>query len=514
MPLRLYLDKKTRFDMGVLRDWLKGTEYSVLMGTDDTEVSDVIFDSRKAEPETVFVCMKGSRIDSHDFISDVVKNGCRTFVVEKDLEELDIKASCELNIIRTDNARRTLAYLSAARFGYPAKGLTLIGITGTKGKTSTSYMFKKVFETAGRKVGVIGTNGCVIGEERFETLNTTPDSYELNSYFRKMADAGCDTIVMECSSQGFKMDRTAGLRFDYGVFLNISPDHIGPLEHKDFDEYMYCKSRLLTQCRVAIVNADDEHCEEILSLAGEFYERLIRTSVGNSMADLYAFDLEFLRSSEFTGTAFKTGGIIELTARLSIPGIFNVSNSLPVIAAAADAGIKNEDIVRALKDVHVDGRMEVVYKSDIFTVIVDYAHNGVSMENLMQTLRDYEHGRLVVVFGCGGNRSKERRIGMGEAAARSADFAVFTSDNSRNERPEDIMADVEEAYLKAGGDPSGYVKIKDRREAIRYAMENARKGDIIAVIGKGHEDYQEENGVRKHFLDKEEILKIRDELSL
>ena len=277
---------------------------------------------------------------------------------------------------------------------------------------------------------------------------------------------------------------------------------------------MYCKSRLLTQCRVAIVNADDEHCEEILSLAGEFYERLIRTSVGNSMADLYAFDLEFLRSSEFTGTAFKTGGIIELTARLSIPGIFNVSNSLPVIAAAADSGIKNEDIVRALKDVHVDGRMEVVYKSDIFTVIVDYAHNGVSMENLMQTLRDYEHGRLVVVFGCGGNRSKERRIGMGKAAARSADFAVFTSDNSRNERPEDIMADVEEAYLKAGGDPSGYVKIKDRREAIRYAMENARKGDIIAVIGKGHEDYQEENGVRKHFLDKEEILKIRDELSL
>ena len=183
-------------------------------------------------------------------------------------------------------------------------------------------------------------------------------------------------------------------------------------------------------------------------------------------------------------------------------------------AAAADAGLKNEDIVRALKDVHVDGRMEVVYKSDIFTVIVDYAHNGVSMENLMQTLRDYEHGRLVVVFGCGGNRSKERRIGMGEAAARSADFAVFTSDNSRNERPEDIMADVEEAYLNAGGDPLSYVKIKDRREAIRYAMENARKGDIIAVIGKGHEDYQEENGVRKHFLDKEEILKIRDELSL
>ena len=500
--------------MGILKDWLKDTEYSVLCGSDLTEVDDVIFDSRKAASGTVFVCMVGSRTDSHDFIADVIKKGCNTFVVEKELDELPIEGSDGLNIIKTDNARRTLSYLAAARFGYPAQKMCMIGLTGTKGKTSTSYMMKTVLEAGGKRTGVIGTNGCVIGDEHFATLNTTPDSYELNSYFKRMLDAGCDNVIMECSSQGFKMDRTAGISFSYGIFLNISPDHIGPLEHADFAEYLYCKSRLLTQCTTAIVNKDDEHFDELLNEPGECYDRLFTFSIKDASADLYAYDLKFRTGADFAGTEFRTRGIINDSFRLSIPGEFNVSNVLSVLTVASDMGISDSDINRALSDIHVDGRMEAVYKSDKFMVIVDYAHNEVSMVNLLQTLSAYPHKRLVVVFGCGGNRSKERRTGMGSAAAHAADFCIFTSDNSRNERPEDIIADIEAAYLSAGGAADRYKKISDRRAAIRYAMEHAEDGDIIAVIGKGHEDYQEENGVRRHFLDKEEILKIKEELGL
>ncbi len=500
--------------MGNLREWLNGTGYTVLKGSDDIEINDVVFDSRKAAPDTVFVCMKGSKTDSHSFMPDIINKGCRTIIVEKELDELPVSETDSLNIIKTENARETLSYLSAAAFGNPSEKMLMIGLTGTKGKTSTSYMMKTVLETGGRKVGVIGTNGCVIGDEHFDTLNTTPDSYELNGYFRKMLDAGCDTVVMECSSQGFKMDRTAGIIFDYGIFLNISPDHIGPLEHADFEEYLYCKSRLLTQCKTAIVNKDDEHFDELLAEPGLSYDRLITFSIKDPLADLSAYNMRFMTGADFAGTVFYTKGIISDSFRLSVPGEFNVSNVLSVLITAHDMGIKDSDINKALSSVHIEGRMEAVYKSDRFMVIVDYAHNEVSMVNLLKTLSAYPHKRLVVVFGCGGNRSKDRRIGMGKAAAKAADFCIFTSDNSRNEKPEDIIADIENAYLEAGGDTDGYIKIPDRRAAIEYAMKHAADGDIIAVIGKGHENYQEENGVRRHFLDKEEILKIKDELGL
>lgn len=501
--------------MAILKDWLKGTEYKVLKGTDECEVKDVVFDSRKAAPDTVFLCMCGSKTDSHDFIPDVLSKGCKTFVVEKAL--LDLKLSEEefkdINIIFTENARKTLAYLAAARFDHPSDKLKLIGLTGTKGKTSTSYMFKAVFDRCGIKAGVIGTNGVVIGDEQFEIKNTTPDSYDLNSYFYRMLEAGCEYVVMECSSQGFKMNRTDALSFDYGVFLNISPDHIGPLEHADFDEYLYCKSRLFTQCDTAVVNADDGHTDELMKLAG-FRGKQYRFSIADRDADLNAHELRFVTSADFAGTVFDTSGLINNEFSLGIPGDYNVSNAMAVITVAYDLGFPVDKIKEALRYVHVTGRSEVVYKSDRFTVLVDYAHNEVSMVNLMDTLRKYEPKRLVVVFGCGGNRSRDRRIGMGGTAAHCADLSIFTADNSRFEKTEDIVSDIEQAYLEAGGQPDKYIKILDRREAIRYAMSNAKDGDIIAVIGKGHEDYQEENGVRHHFCDREEILKIKEELGL
>lgn len=499
--------------MDNLKNWLKDVKYKILSGTVDVPVSELVYDSRKAERDTCFICINGTRTNSHLFIPDVIKKGCTVIVVEEgaSLPQFDPQG---LNIISVQDSRIAMSHMSAARFSYPSEKMTRIGITGTKGKTTTAYMIKAVLEKAGRKVGIIGTNGCEIDGVTYKTANTTPDSYELNYFFRKMVDAGCDTMVTECSSQGFKMHRTDGIYFDYGLFLNISPDHIGPLEHKDFDEYLYCKSRLLSQCDVAILNKDDVHFDEILNEPGLKYKKLLTFSEHKDEADLCASSIRYVSSREFAGTSFKTLGLVEDEFKLSIPGDFNVSNALSVILLAHEMGINSPIISAALKEIHVPGRMETVYKSEKFTCLVDYAHNEVSMVNLLSTLRTYDPGRIVVVFGCGGNRAKERRVGMGEAAAHAADFSIFTADNSRYEKTEDILDEIEEAYLKAKGNPKAYVKIPDREEAIRYAMKNARQGDIIAVIGKGHESYQELNGVRTHFLDKEEILKLKDELGL
>lgn len=500
--------------MHTLRDWVTGIEYEVVSGDLDVPVSDIVYDSRKAAKNTCFICIRGTRTDSHSFIPDVIKRGCNTLVIEEDESKLPPFDRKGINIVRVNNSRIAMSHMSAARFGYPAQKMKVIGITGTKGKTTVSYMIKTILTKGKRKVGVIGTNGCEIDGVNYKTANTTPDSYELNYFFRKMLDAGCDTVVMECSSQGFKMHRTDGIKFDYGIFLNISPDHIGPLEHKDFDEYLYYKSRLLSQCETCIINRDSEYFDDILNQPGLTYKKLLTFSTTRKNADLYKLNLEYMSSEQFTGTKFNTGGVIEDEFLLSIPGDFNVENSLSAILLAHEMGFSDEVIKLALKNIHVPGRMEIVYKSAKFSCLVDYAHNAVSMVGLLSTLRTYNPARLVAVFGCGGNRDHERRFGMGAAAAHAADFCIFTSDNSRYENPDDIIDEIEEAYLKAGGKADCYVKIPDRAQAIRYAMEHAQQGDFIAVIGKGHEDYQEENGKRKHFLDREEILKLRDELGL
>ncbi len=491
--------------MDRLADWLKELEYEVISGETDIPVEDVIYDSRKAGPNTVFVCMTGTKTDSHDFIKDVYEKGCRAFVVEKNPAELSLPEDDSITLLAVGNSRRALALLSGARFGHPTEKLCCIGITGTKGKTTTSFMVKSILEHCKKKVGLIGTNGCYIAGEHFETKNTTPESYELNEYFDRMVKSGCEYMVMECSSQGFKMHRTDGIKFNYGVFLNISPDHIGPLEHADFDEYLSCKMKLFSQCETGIINADDGHAGEIMEAFPGLYTYSIRDK-----ADYYAENIHYTAGSDFMGVEFSVRGRFEDEVRLAIPGEFNVSNALAAISVCASIGLPKDDINEALCNIHVDGRMETVYKSDRFQVIVDYAHNEVSMESLLNTLRSYSPKRLVVVFGCGGNRSKDRRTGMGGAAAKAADFSIFTSDNSRFEKPEDIIADIEEAYLNAGGDKNSYIKIPDRREAIEYAVTHATDGDIIAVIGKGHEDYQEVNGERTHFLDREVIKESLD----
>ncbi|MCC8024114.1 MAG: UDP-N-acetylmuramoyl-L-alanyl-D-glutamate--2,6-diaminopimelate ligase [Clostridium sp.] len=500
----------------ILKNWLKELEYELVQGSLETEVDEVVYDSRKARPGAVFICMEGTRVDSHKFVPDVLKAGVRVIAAERSVEE-EMKASglteeerSRVTVIRTQDGRRALALLSAARFGYAAKRMITIGVTGTKGKTTTTHMIKTILEAAGKKVGMIGTTGTVIGDKVTPTMNTTPESYELHKAFLEMAEAGCEYMIMEVSSQGLKMHRVDGICFDYGIFTNITPDHIGPDEHDSFEEYLYFKTRLLNMCRVGLVNRNDGHFQEIVKDAScKLYTYAVSETGQGTGADFTASRIRYVSRPDFVGTEFLVAGAYEMEVRLGIPGLFNVDNALAAVSVCSFLSLPKERVSHGLEHIRVNGRMEIVHTSARCTVLVDYAHNAVSMESLLSTLREYRPKRLVVVFGCGGNRSKDRRYSMGEIGGRLADLSIITADNSRYEKVEDIIADIRGSIEKTGG---AFVEIPDRREAIAYSIIHARPGDMIAVIGKGHEDYQEIGGVRHHFLDREVIEEVIKEL--
>lgn len=483
------------------KQWLTEVEYTLLQGDLDVEVKDIVYDSRKAGPGMVFLCMKGTRVNSHDFIPDVVAKGVTVLVVEQETAALPEG----ITVISVADARAALALLSAARFDHPVKKMISIGVTGTKGKTTTTYMIKAILEAAGKKVGLIGTAGAVIADTTYPTVNTTPESYHLQEYFSRMVEEGCEYMIMEVSSQGLKMHRVDGVFFDYGVFTNISNDHIGPDEHADFEEYLYYKSQLLNRCRIGLINIDDEHYEEIIRHSTcEPYTYSLEEE-----ASFQAVDIRYVSEPDFVGLDFMVKGKADLEVRVNIPGKFNVYNALAAAGICCLLGIPKENICHGLEHLSVNGRMEIVYTSPRCTVIVDYAHNAVSMESLLSTLRDYNPKRLVCVFGCGGNRSKDRRYSMGEIGGRLADLSILTADNSRFEQVEDIIADIRGSIEQTGG---AYLEIPDRREAIAYSILHAQPGDMIAVIGKGHEDYQEIEGVRYPFLDRKVIEEVVEKL--
>ncbi len=488
--------------MKMLRDLLDGMEYELLKGSLDVPAKDIIYDSRKECADCVFVCISGTRVDAHDFIPQVAEKGASAVIVEK---KIDVPQ--DVTVVYVPRARRALAELSAAYFDHPTRKLKTIGITGTKGKTTSTYMLKAILEEAGKKVGLVGTNGAVICGEHFATSHTTPESYELQKFFHQMVEAGCEYMVMEVSSQGLMMDRVAGIHFNLGVFTNISPDHIGPNEHKNFEEYMAWKGELFKRCDTGIVNADDPNWEKVL----KGHTCGVLTFGQNPKDEFRAIHIRHRKDGSFMGICFDMVGRYKFPVEVGIPGLFSVYNALGAIACALALGIEKESILAALRHIRVDGRMELVYSSDRFSVIVDYAHNGVSTRSLLSTLHDYNPPRIVVVFGCGGNRDPHRRYEMGEAAGEMADFSIITADNSRFEKVEDIMKDIH-----IGLDPTGgkYIDIPDRREAIRYSIEHAQDGDVIAIIGKGHEDYQEIEGVKTHFSDREEAEKVLADLGL
>ncbi len=473
---------------------LERLDYEIINGSEDVEITEVVNDSRNACEGSLFICVRGAVADGHTFVPAVVRQGTKAVVVEEEVQVPE-----EVTVIRVADSRYAMAVISAAYFGYPADTLRVIGITGTKGKTTTTYMVKSILENAGYKVGLIGTIETIIGEEVIPSENTTPESLTVQKYFRKMLDAGCDCAVMEASSQGFKLHRTAGFMFDIGIFTNIEPDHIGPNEHADFEEYLQCKSQLLKQCRIGIVNADDEHLEDII----KGHTCSLETFGFSENADLRAAGAHLISKPGYLGVAYQVEGLMEFPVEIDIPGTFSIYNSLTAIAVCRHFNVSENDIVQALKQAKVKGRIEMIKVSDEFTLMIDYAHNAMSLESLLSTLREYHPHRLVCLFGCGGNRSKLRRYEMGEVSGKLADLTIITSDNPRDEEPQAIIDDIKAGIEKTDGK---YVEIIDRKEAISYAIHNGEPGDIIVLAGKGHEDYQEIRG-RKYPMDERNLIR-------
>ena len=463
---------------------LQELKYTVIDGKPEGEISELVYDSRKVTKDCMFVCIKGAAYDSHDHTEEIARADAKVIVAER-----PVKVPEGVTLVLVEDSRYALSMLSAAYFDHPAQKLKVIGITGTKGKTTTTFMVKGILEHAGYKVGLIGTIETIIGDTHIPSSNTTPESYLVQKYFAQMVEAGCQICVMEVSSQGLMMHRTAGIPFEIGIFTNLAPDHIGPNEHASFEEYAACKGMLFRQCRHGIANVDDEHFDMVL--AGHTCD--LETIGFSDRADYRASDMELIGRPGYLGVKYHVSGKIDMDVEIDVPGRFSVYNSLVAIAVCEHFKVSQEYLKAALKVVKTKGRIEMIKVSDDFILMIDYAHNAMSLESLLTTLKEYHPKRLVCVFGCGGNRSKLRRYEMGEVSGNLADLTVITSDNPRFEEPQAIIDDIKVGMAKTKGK---YVEISDRKEAIRYVIEHGQKGDVIVLAGKGHEDYQEIKGVK------------------
>lgn len=475
-------------------------EHELIQGDLNIEISDIIYDSRKAIKDSVFVCLNGSSFDGHKFASAAVANGAVAIVIS---EGIDI-INNNITVIKVKDTRLALAYMSAEFFGNPASKLKTIAITGTKGKTTVTCMIRTVLQKAGVKTGIIGTLGVIIGDKEIKTVNTTPESYEVQKFLKQMLDEGCQCAVMEASSLGLKWHRTDGFIFDYGVFTNFSHDHIGKNEHESMQEYLDCKSILFRKCKTGIINIDDRNYRGVL----KDHTCNVETYGFSEDADIRAENEKLISQYGYIGIHFETAGKIELSINVDIPGKFSVYNALAAISVCRHFDISEKSIIDGLNEVKVKGRIESVPIPGNFTLLIDYAHNALSMENILTTLREYRPNRLITLFGAGGDRPKVRRYEMGEVSGRLSDLSVVTADNSRNENVMDIISDIEVGLRKTRGK---FIVIPDRKEAIRYCISIAKDNDIIVLAGKGHEDYQEINGVKHHFDEREIVADILKE---
>lgn len=470
------------------------SEVEVLACTADlnTEIRDVSFDSRTTRPGDLFVAVCGYESDGHRFIGMAVEKGAAAVLCQQ-------KPETEVPYVLVADSRLALAQVSCAYFGNPARELTMIGVTGTNGKTTTTTLIKHVLEQAcGAKVGLIGTNANLIGDEALHTEHTTPDAYELQKLLRAMADAGCTYAVMEVSSHSLVLHRVAGIRFRVGIFTNLSQDHLD--FHKTMEAYAEAKAILFSHCDQGVVNLDDPWAQVMLARA---QCPMYTYSAKDNHADLVAKDIRLSAS----GVRFvaMTGDSLE-RMKLGIPGMFSVYNALSVIACALALGVTLPACAAALATSKgVKGRAEVVETDGDYTILIDYAVTPDAIDNILTTVREFTPGRLVILFGCGGDRDRGKRPKMGRIAGQKADFVIVTSDNPRTEDPEAIIADILPG-LKETRTP--YVVRSDRREAIAYAIENHGKGDVIILCGKGHEDYQIIGKTKIHMDEREIIAEI------
>ena len=487
---------------------LERLDYTVVQGETDIEITALVYDSRKLKEGCLFVCIKGAVVDGHTFVREASEKGAAAVMVADGWNVEDAgwtEGECPLTVIKVNDTRYGLALASAAWFHHPAEKLKVIGVTGTKGKTTTTYMVKSILESAGYKVGLIGTIEAIIGDKVIPANNTTPESYIVQDYFHQMVEVGCQCVVMEVSSQGLMMHRTAGFTFEIGIFTNIEPDHIGPNEHASFEEYMSCKGMLFRQCRIGIVNIDDEHWKTVL----DGHTCTLSTYGFSEGADIRAVNTHLVKRPGYLGVSYTAKGAEEIDVEIDMPGKFSIYNSLTAIAICRHFNVSADNIRQSLKAAKVKGRIEMIKVSDEFTLMIDYAHNAMSLESLLTTLKEYEPTRLVCLFGCGGNRSKLRRYEMGEVSGKLADLTIITSDNPRFEEPQAIIDDIKVGISKTSGK---YIEIADRKEAIKYAIAHGQAGDVIVLAGKGHEDYQEIKGKKYPMDERVLIQEVLEEL--
>lgn len=481
-----------------LGDLVKGLHTRNIVGSLDMEIDSVAYDSRKTRQGVLFVCIEGTVVDGHQYIKDAIENGARAFLVQKPVEVPE-----GITVIEIEDTRYGLAYVSDAFFGYPSTKLNLIGITGTKGKTTTTYMVKSILEAASHKIGLIGTVANLIGEEILYTSRTTPESYDLQNLFSDMVEKNVDTTVMEVSSQGLELHRVAKCDFDVGVFTNFSRDHIGPKEHATLEEYFNAKAKLFKMCKQAVINIDNEHGRKMAELA----ECKVYTYGFGESADIRATDIVKKTAYTYFKVTSPWGSTVIET---NLQGEFNVYNALAAIGSCClIPGVTMEHVKAGLANVSVPGRMEAVPTGKNYSVLIDYAHTPDSLEKVLSTVREFAHGRVVSLFGCGGDRDRGKRPAMGTISGNIADFTIITSDNPRTEDPERIINDIEVGLQKTNGK---YIKITDRRQAIKFALENGQDGDIIILAGKGHETYQQFKDKTIHFDEREVVAELLEEL--
>lgn len=482
-----------------LTNLLQPIKYSVRQGKDDLEIAKVTHDSRKVEKNTLFVCIRGSVTDGTFYIWEAVEKGAVAI-----LSDREIQVPKEITLILVENVRKTLAKIATVFYGEPSKEMFMIGITGTKGKTTTAYMIYHILKKAGYKVGLIGTIEVCIGEKRIPAKNTSPESTDTQCFLREMVSAGCDVVVMEVSSQGLKLHRTDEIQFDIGVFTNLGKDHISPFEHKNFEEYKNCKAKLFTQSRVGIVNMDSPYWKEMVRYSKCEVER-----VGFSKeAEYCAIDEKVIKKDGKLGIEYLLTGKMCGKVSLSMAGRFNIYNSLCAIAVCNRLGVSFDIMRTSLEELQVKGRVEQICTHKGTMILIDYAHNAMSLQSILEMVHSYQPSHIICIFGCGGNRAKERRYEMGKVSGALADFTIITSDNPRYENPLKIMSEIREGVEDGNGN---YLEICNRKEAIRYGIKRAGVTDIIVLAGKGHEEYQEIEGMKYHMTDREMVCEIIDE---
>ena len=479
----------------ILKSLLKGLDYEVIKGNEESKVQNIRYDNRKIEQGDAFVCVKGFKVDGHSFIGDVIKKGAKTLIIQE-----DVSVQEDITIIKVRDTRKALAIMSSNYFGNPKDKLKIIGITGTNGKTTSAFIIKSILEKAGFMTGLIGTIANYIGNKKVDAVRTTPESYELHELFKNMVDAGVEYCVMEVSSHSLELDRVYGVQFEEGIFTNLTRDHLD--FHKTFENYYNAKFKLFERSNHSIINLDDPYGANIVK---DIEERGVKTKVSTFSIEKESDFKVFEIKSHSNGSEFKVNleSIEEFS--INIPGEYNIYNSLGCIICAYNLNIPMDKIKEGLSDVVIPGRCELVAKEKNlpYSIIIDYAHTPDGLENILSTVKAFTKNRMISVFGCGGDRDKVKRPQMGKIGCELSDIAIITSDNPRSEEPMDIINDIVKPL-----NYDNFVIEVNRKEAIRKAMNMALEGDVIVIAGKGHETYQILKDETIHFDEREVVYDI------